>query len=189
LKHLQLLSDIVLAMFTIACSLLCLSLFDKSGYWLLAVDSALFAGLAVFTFLEKTSMKISLLIPLVFVFTMILLAASLGHCRTTSKQPNSFGTVVYNENPFAYIVGEIIGGGVVGSGSNTSFSVRIHPRGTYLLFDESVLFCGTEDNVRKLLEDGSHLKAGTLAFTYRRQGSRIVEGIACHDIVAVDKLQ
>lgn len=138
----------------------------------------------------KINPNFKLTVAVVILFWAMVFYVSCGkaHARTTSMQPNATGALVYTENPFTYVVGEIIGGDVVVSGNDIAISVRLHPYGTYMLFDQSVLFCGRESALF-LLDGTNRLKPGWLAFTYRRAASRTVEGVGCHTLMAVDPLK
>jgi hypothetical protein len=127
----------------------------------------------------------------IVVFLLLILFWQCYHAnaKTSAQQQQSeLGSLVLTENPNMYYVGEIIEGDVIGSGNNVSISLRIHPLGTYLLFDENLVFCGREA-IPKLLTDQEHLKDGWVAFTYRRQASRLVEGVACHTLISADRLE
>lgn len=136
----------------------------------------------------KMNPNIKLVFAACLLFWSLVIYVACAHARTTTKQTNATGALIYNENPFTYVIGEIIGGDVVGSGNDIAISIRIHPYGTYMLYDQNMLFCGRE-SVPLLLNDSNQLKPGLLAFTYRRAASRTVEGVGCHTLMAVDQLK
>ena len=54
--------------------------------------------------------------------------------------------------------------------------------GTYMLFDEAILFCGLPVEKFKGITE-------PFVLTYKRTASRIVQGIGCHMLVRVDSIK
>jgi hypothetical protein len=109
---------------------------------------------------------------------MLLLSVGLNATTTTHK--NSLGTPMYQDNPNSYRVGAVLSVAYVGNGKG--MVVRIQPAGTYSLFTEDVLFCGTE--VEQFVG-----KTNPMAITYETQAHSTVEGIGCHRLLRVDSLK
>ena len=61
-------------------------------------------------------------------------------------------------------------------------NVRINPLGTYMLYDESVLFCGLPvDKFQGVTEP--------FVMAYERVARRTVQGIGCHALISVHSLK
>ena len=131
-------------------------------------------------------------------FTIVLLLfmvciSILAHCSDTTKQCmlpegcNSLGVVISNVDPNVSLVGSIVSGEMhQDKDGRVGTSVRVHPKAMYALWDESILFCGDESE--RLSTPDGNLLIGNYAFTYRRAASRLIDGVACHELVAVDKI-
>jgi hypothetical protein len=119
---------------------------------------------------------------------MVLAGLSLDVHGATTKHQNSLGAVISDINPVISLVGsEVDGQFLQASDGRMGTLVRIHPKATYALFDQSVLFCG--DEADRLAEPTGALLKGWYAFTYKRQAARLIDGIACYSLVSVDKLE
>ncbi len=115
---------------------------------------------------------------LLFMFVAAV-AILTGHAATSSKHDNAIGSIQYFDNPNIYQVGKAVGLAYVGQ--SKAFTVRIQPLATYSLFTEDVLLC-----------EGAELFAGKenpLVLTYRRQASRLIDGVGCHTLVRVDEMK
>ena len=124
---------------------------------------------------------------IVMLIVMALVALTpLGHCSTTSqKHDNSLGVVQYNDNPNISVVGSFMGGEVHrDSDGRIGVNIRLHPKYTYNLFDESILFCG---DISGMFEGKGTSQYQT--WTYRRAASRIIDGIPCHTLVGLDDVK
>lgn len=109
---------------------------------------------------------------------LFALITSLVHCSTTSKQhPNNLGTVSYTESPLMYNVGSILDVANIDGNLNVRFS----PLGTYSLYDEEILLCGFPSGMFEGVKE-------PFVLTYKRQASRIVNGVGCHELVRVDNV-
>ena len=106
---------------------------------------------------------------------------------TTKPRKNSLGAVINDIDPNMAIVGSIIDGNIhQDADGRQGTTIRIHPKAMYALFDESIMFCGDRSDV--LTTPDSAILSGNYAFTYRRQASRLIDGVACHELVGVDKI-
>lgn len=119
-------------------------------------------------------------IVLVLLFlAMVLCGITLGRAATTSKQHNSLGAITYQTNPYEYIVIDKV---LDVQNIDGNLNLRVHPIWTYMLFDQTILFCGLPvDKFRGIAEP--------FAVTYERQAHRSVQGIGCHDILKVDAVK
>jgi hypothetical protein len=98
------------------------------------------------------------------------------------KQSNSIGSVAYTENPLMYQAGYIAQGGDAIANVDGNLNIRIKPLETYMLYDESILFCG-------LPTDMFNGKTEPFLLTYERVAHRQVRGVGCHELVAVHSLK
>jgi hypothetical protein len=107
-----------------------------------------------------------------------------GHAATTSsKKKNAFGAVTITSDPNVTLVASLLGGEVhMDNDGRLGYNLRLHPRHTYGLFDESVMFCG---DVRGMLENKS---TTFLAYTYRKAASRLIDGVPCHQLIGIDEV-
>lgn len=105
-----------------------------------------------------------------------------GHAATTSKT-NAFGAVTITSDPNVTLVASLLGGEVHRDGDGRlGYNLRLHPKYTFGLFDESVMFCG---DVRGMLENKS---TTFLAYTYRRSASRLIDSVPCHQLIGIDEV-
>lgn len=93
---------------------------------------------------------------------------------------NSLGAISYESNPYNYVAGTIVEGEVLEDGKATV--LRIQPAYTYELYDESLFLCGDQSD--KL--DG---KNPLMILTYEKLAHRIVDGVACHNLVGVNEIK
>lgn len=111
---------------------------------------------------------------------IMLLLVGLSHCATTHTSHNSLGTIAYTENPYNYIVASAKDGKVIAEGKATS--LRLQPMYTYQLFDTSLLLC---NDVSEKLNGITQ----PMVLTYERQTHRVVEGVACHELIGVNEIK
>jgi hypothetical protein len=113
---------------------------------------------------------------------VVLLLTSAAHCAVGKKQVNSLGSVAYTENPLMYQAGFIAQGGDAITNVDGNLNIRIKPLETYMLYDESVLFCG-------LPVDMFNGKTEPFLLTYERIAHRQVRGVGCHVLVDVSEIK
>jgi len=100
----------------------------------------------------------------------------------TTKHENSLGVVQYTSNPLMYQAGGVADAPNSVSNIDGNLNLRIKPLGTYMLYDESILFCGMPiDKFRGV--------ASPFVLTYKRAASRTIQGVGCHELVRVDALE
>jgi len=126
-----------------------------------------------------TSKYLLIIMLLAMLFAFALMGIGIAHGATTSKNvSNSLGAVPYQSNPYMYLAGSLVHNGTVFTDVNGNLNVRINPLGTYLLYDESILFCGLPiEKFRNITEP--------FVLVFRRQAHRAIDGIGCHELVAV----
>lgn len=113
----------------------------------------------------------------------LTLTALTAHCATTSSKQsngNTFGALVYQENPNQYLMGSISNAdaGVTRAGKRVLvFEVR--PTNTYSMFSQSVAFCSVSDEQIATLISGS-----VVVLTY----SRVMHHMDCYDLYRVDRV-
>ena len=109
---------------------------------------------------------------------MVSLFAATAHCTVTAKQPNGLGTLSYQTNPYVY---EAVLDIAQADNVDGNLNLRVKPLGTYMLYDDTILLCG--DPLDKF--EGNSMP---FLMTYRRQASRLVNGIGCHELIRVDAI-
>lgn len=130
-------------------------------------------------------------IAIYFAFLAILflclcgLFIATGHAATTSsKKSNAFGAQTITVDPNVTLVASLLGGEVHRDGDGRlGYNLRLHPKYTFGLFDESVMFCG---DVRGMLENKS---TTFLAYTYRKAASRLIDSVPCHQLIGIDEVK
>jgi hypothetical protein len=118
----------------------------------------------------------------IVIFLVIMILASLGHCAISKPHSNSLGVPMYKENPLMYQAGSFVTTSDAASVVDGNLNVRIRPISTYMLFDEAILFCGVPTEKFDGVTE-------PFVLTYRRQASRSVRGIGCHELVRVDSIK
>lgn len=119
---------------------------------------------------------------------MISCGVALCHATEAQERPNGLGVVIDHSNPNVSLVGSIVAGHMVSDADGREgTAIRIHPRGMYSLFDETVTFCGDES--ARMMTPGGNLLQGWLVFTYKRASPRLISGIPCFELRSVDKIQ
>jgi hypothetical protein len=115
------------------------------------------------------------LLLLVFLYTGFMEAAISRH-----NNSNSLGFIQYQDNPYTYKAGAIMEAYVIHDGQ--ALNVRINPSGTYALFYEYILLCGTPTD--KFIG-----KNNPMVLTYETQAHRTVDGIGCHLLIDVSEVK
>lgn len=134
----------------------------------------------------KTHQRIAIWGLLCFIMALMLsCGAMLSHGREVSTpRPNGLGVVIPTINPNTSLIGSIVNGTFIhDKDGRTATAVTIHPKGMYSLFDEGIAFCG--DQADNLSTPDGHILQGILVFTYRRQASRLVDGVPCFELRSV----
>lgn len=127
---------------------------------------------------KKESARVILaVIALLLIF--IMLAVLQPHASTTSSSKNSLGALSYLENPYIYLAGSLSPTADSVKNIDGNLNLRIKPLGTYLLFDESILFCGLPIEKFEGVSE-------PFVLTYERRAHRIVQGVACHELRSVN---
>lgn len=122
----------------------------------------------------------------VFISLMLTCGVELSQATTTG-QPNGLGVVIDKPRPNTVSIGTILDGAIVADKDGREGTVlRIHPIGTYALYDESLTFCG--DQTVAIANPDGRIKQGDLVFIYRRQASRLLDGIPCYELRSVRAL-
>ena len=120
------------------------------------------------------------------IITGAMLLASYTHGSTHSKKSDTTcwlpeGCVTqYQENPYTYKVGKVIG---VGTPDN-AVVLHVQPLATYSLYTEDILFCDRKKVVSMFVG-----KRNPFILTYKTQASRLVQGVGCHYLVRVDEMR
>jgi hypothetical protein len=115
----------------------------------------------------------------IIIFVLLFAFVSLMHGSVAGPR-NSLGVAIYEDNPLTYKAGTVVDGAIVGN--HEALSIRIQPTGTYALFTESILFCGTPGHM-------FDSKSSPLVLVYETQAHRRVDGVACHNLVIVGELK
>lgn len=133
---------------------------------------------------SKKALVYGLLTWIALVGLVALLGIALAHGAVPGKKhQNSLGADIPYSNPYVYLMGSIADGAILQDEQGREFTnVRFHPYRTFALYDESVLFCG---NVAAMFKG----KDGAIVVTYRRTASRSLQGVGCHNLESVDKVE
>jgi len=119
-------------------------------------------------------------------FLAIVLYAASAHA-TTSKHSETTcwlpeGCVTqYTSNPLMYQAANLATTPDAVANVDGNLNLRIKPLGTYMLYDESLLFCG-------MPIDKFRGKTEPFVLTYERVAHRTVQGLGCHVLVRVDQV-
>lgn len=111
------------------------------------------------------------------IIVMLTLVAAAMAATSAPRHDNSLGVVTYVDNPNLYLFGAAIDGSVLHSGRKFATTVRFTPAYTFMLFSQSVLFCG---------DVSGRFKNGPLVVTYKKIAHEMFEGMACYDLEGVD---
>jgi hypothetical protein len=111
--------------------------------------------------------------------TGVLLLSQFGHCSTTSSRENSLGTISYKSNPLMYLAASLSTNGNAVDEIDGNLNLRLKPVGTYMLYDESILFCGYPTDKFEGVKE-------PFLLTYERVSHHNVQGVGCHNLVRVD---
>lgn len=109
---------------------------------------------------------------------MCLVLVATGRATTTAKQPNAFGTVSYQTNPYVY---EAVIDIASADSIDGNLNLRVKPLGTYMLYDDTILLCG--EPVEKF--EG---RSFPFLMTYERKSHHSVNGVGCHELIRVDAI-
>lgn len=118
------------------------------------------------------------MLALCIALLMCLVLVATGHATTTTKQPNAFGTVSYQTNPYIY---EAVIDIASADSVDGNLNLRVKPLGTYMLYDDTILLCG--EPVEKF--EG---KGFPFLMTYERKSHHSVNGVGCHELIRVDAI-
>lgn len=133
---------------------------------------------------ESKSMKIASWIAITIVVLGLLLWPFLLHANTTSHDhSNGLGVVIDFNNPNIYMFGSVAGGSVIQGGSHGGTNVRFQPAHSFALYTEDILFCGQRG------VEFNAAAGGPVVVTYKRQAHEMIDGIGCHELVSIDKVE
>jgi hypothetical protein len=111
---------------------------------------------------------------------LVLLYTGLTEAAISTHGKNSLGAIIYQDNPFTYKAGAIVKGVDVDEGAG--LNLEIQSVGTYSLFTEWVLLCGSP-------VDALNGKKNPMVIAYETVAHRTVEGIGCHNLVKVYEIK
>lgn len=124
----------------------------------------------------KIQNKFSLLVMI-----LVLLVPVTLYSGTVDRHQNSLGAVISDYNPWVYDLGALRTGSVFYCDQRKEeacTSIVFSPFGVDTLSTEQLLFCGDQSDEFKN-------KKAPIVLVYRRQGSRVYDGIACHNLLKV----
>lgn len=126
--------------------------------------------------------RVAAAIALIFFVLAVLAIGFVGfaHGAISKRHDNNLGVVQYQTNPFTYFEGSLVSGATIDSAVNLRFS----PRQTYGLFTQDILFCDYDNVAEKFAG-----KKGLVVLSYETVAHRTIQGVGCHRLVGVDKVQ
>lgn len=131
--------------------------------------------------MRKVAATIALIL---FLLSVLMFFANFAHAATTGKKSNAFGAITPTIDPNVTVVAAVLDGNPHrDADGRLGINLRLHPKYTYGLFDEDIMFCG---NVVGMFDEKT---AKYQALTYRRQASRLIDGVPCHQLIAVDDVK
>lgn len=117
-----------------------------------------------------------------WVVVMVVAAlSSLAHGAISSKHDNSYGAVIYQDNPYTYMYGSIVTGNYVEYKPKLGTNIRFQPYHTFSLFTSEVLFCGDQGPAFNSM-------TGPIVVTYETRAHETVGGIGCHALIGVNRV-
>lgn len=125
-------------------------------------------------------MKKTALIGFVIWVTLMFTAAlvPMAHCAIDRKgSSNSFGALIYQDNPNQYLMGSIAEGTVTEYEKRIFTVIRFRPTNTYGLFTQDIPFCGNEASSFEGM-------SGVLVITF----SKVMHNKYCYELYRVDKV-
>jgi hypothetical protein len=122
---------------------------------------------------------LSVILLAALVIGIVLGVVALAHGATSSRaHTNGLGVVIQAGNPNSYLAGAVTKIDFHGSSKNYGLEVSVQPLGTYTLYTEEVFLCtGAEDILVG--------RQNPLVLVYETQAHHLIDGIACHRLVAV----
>jgi hypothetical protein len=118
----------------------------------------------------------------IYVVLVMMLLVIAGKCAVSKPHSNSLGIPMYNTNPLMYTAGSLANTADSVSNVDGNLNLRIKPLGTYMLYDEQILFCGLPmEKFQGIIEP--------FVLVYERQAHRTVQGVGCHELVRVNSLK
>jgi hypothetical protein len=106
---------------------------------------------------------------------MFYVFSTLAHGSTTKPRPNTLGVEEVYQNPNTYLIAEPVEVTFMQDEKERVYTnVRFQPLNTAAFYDESILFCGTVENFKRL----------PMAITYLTRANQMYKGIACHEFIS-----
>jgi hypothetical protein len=123
---------------------------------------------------EKTT-KVATWVLIILSIIFALAVARAYADPTTKARPNSIGISEIYQNPNTYLIAEPVEVTFMRDEKERIYTnIRFLPLNTAAYFDESILFCGVVDELKRL----------PMAVIYTTRASRMYKGIACHEFVS-----
>lgn len=123
------------------------------------------------------------------VISLIVLGAITGHCSTSApRHDNGLGVVIPFSNPYTYLFGNIINQPgnpnrvIRDSKGRVATNLVFQPAHVFELYAEPVLFCGNQALAFRDM-------VGPIVITYKTAAHQMVDGVACHELQSVYKVQ
>jgi len=103
------------------------------------------------------------------------LAVARAYASPSKPRPNTLGVNEIYQNPNTYLIAEPVEVTFMRDEKERTYTnVRFQPFNTAAYFDESILFCGTVDDLKRL----------PMAITYLTRAGQMYKGIACHEFIS-----
>jgi hypothetical protein len=111
---------------------------------------------------------------------LFTLAVARAFAVPSKPRPNTLGVSEIYQNPNTYLIAEPVEVTFMRDEKERIYTnVRFQPFNTAAFFDESILFCGTVEDLKRL----------PMAVTYLTRASLMYKGIACHEFVSAYEIK
>lgn len=105
---------------------------------------------------------------------VLSLAIARAFAYGTKARPNSLGVSEIYQNPNTYLIAEPVEVTSMRDEKERIYTnVRFLPLNTAAYYDESILFCGVVEDLKRL----------PMAVIYSTRAGRMYKGIACHEFI------
>jgi hypothetical protein len=123
-------------------------------------------------------MKVDCRVPVLGMAVLVLILSSSSESSTAAKTPDQIPPA-YQDNPYQYLYGIVVKAEVFRLGDQLFTNLEVKPVQTYLVFSQSVTFCGNQEG--KL--DFAASQAVVMVY------SRVMHRRGCFDLLRIDVVE